>query len=71
MSKFDLLMLAVGMVGGCVGGVAYNATKQVPPPEVMKAYETPLVPPEDEPITRQNVQGDGEATEELNNKYGW
>lgn len=69
--KLELLMLAVGVIGGCIGGAAYQAAKPVPPPEATKVYETPLVPPEDEPITRQNVQGDGDVTEELNNKYGW
>lgn len=71
MSKIELLLLAVASIGGCIGGVAYQAAKPVPPPEVMKVYETPLVPPEDEPITRQNVQGDESSAEELNNRYGW
>lgn len=71
MSKIELLLLAVASIGGCIGGVAYQAVKPVPPPEVMKVYETPLVPPEDEPITRLSAEGDADATEELNNKFGW
>jgi len=68
--KADIIFLVLGIVGGCVGGVALrHASTPTATPEVVRDYE-PV--PDDKNLAEVIRMGDGKEDQIiLNNDAGW